>query len=121
MELNPKDVEETTYRASGAGGQHRNKTDSAVRVKHIPTGLICTAEESRSQDQNRKTAWGRLRQTLEEKARTQAHQDTNQNRLEQIQGSRGWTWNEKAGKVTRQADGKSWSVEKFAAMKADLL
>jgi hypothetical protein len=53
-----------TYRASGPGGQKRNKTSSAVRVRHLPTGLIVIAEESRSQHENRQRALRRLRQAL---------------------------------------------------------
>jgi hypothetical protein len=53
-----------TYRASGPGGQKRNKTSSAVRLRHIPSGLIVIAEESRSQHENRARALRRLRQAL---------------------------------------------------------
>src|SRR5437764_3208099 len=53
-----------TYRASGPGGQKRNKTSSAVRVRHPPTGLVVIAEESRSQHENRARALRRLRQAL---------------------------------------------------------
>src|SRR5437588_10324874 len=53
-----------TYRASGPGGQKRNKTSSAVRVRHLPSGLIVIAEESRSQHENRGRALRRLRQAL---------------------------------------------------------
>ena len=53
-----------TYRASGPGGQKRNKTSSAVRIRHLPSGLIVIAEESRSQHENRERALRRLRQAL---------------------------------------------------------
>src|ERR671930_326176 len=53
-----------TYRASGPGGQKRNKTSSAVRLRHPPTGLIVIAEESRSQHENKARALRRLRQAL---------------------------------------------------------
>src|SRR5207245_4483470 len=53
-----------TYRASGPGGQKRNKTSSAVRLRHAPTGLIVIAEESRSQHENRARALRRLRQAF---------------------------------------------------------
>lgn len=61
VHINPGEIEETTYRGSGPGGQHRNKTDSAVRLKHIPTGIIVCSEAERSQHLNRETAWTRLR------------------------------------------------------------
>jgi hypothetical protein len=60
-----------TYRASGPGGQKRNKTSSAVRLRHLPTGLIVIAEESRSQYQNRARALRRLREALYLKLRNQ--------------------------------------------------
>src|SRR5258708_28861158 len=53
-----------TYRASGPGGQKRNKTSSAVRLRHLPSGLIVIAEESRSQHENKAKALKRLRQAL---------------------------------------------------------
>src|SRR5438132_14107679 len=53
-----------TYRASGPGGQKRNKTSSAVRIRHLPSGLIVIAEESRSQHENRVKALKRLRQAF---------------------------------------------------------
>src|SRR5712691_11131921 len=58
-----------TYRASGPGGQKRNKTSSAVRLRHPPSGLIVIAEESRSQHENRARALRRLRQALYLKVR----------------------------------------------------
>lgn len=62
--LRDSDIRVDTFRASGAGGQHRNKTDSAVRMTHLPTGTVATATESRSQHQNRKSARARLAQKL---------------------------------------------------------
>lgn len=64
IDINPSDVRVDTYRASGAGGQHINKTDSAVRLTHLPTGIVVQCQDGRSQHGNRDVAWKRLRSKL---------------------------------------------------------
>ena len=66
IEINPADVRTDTYRASGAGGQHINKTDSAVRLTHQPTGIVVACQTQRSQHRNRDEAWKMLRARLYE-------------------------------------------------------
>lgn len=81
IEIRPEDLNVDTYRASGAGGQHINKTDSAVRITHIPSGIVCSCQTQRSQYQNKDYALKMLKSKLIE-IKEREHLD----RIEDIQG-----------------------------------
>lgn len=80
IEINPSDLRVDTYRSSGAGGQHINKTDSAVRITHEPTGIVVACQSDRSQQKNRTNAMNMLRAKLLEKQRTEAEAKQEQRR-----------------------------------------
>ncbi|WP_159203432.1 peptide chain release factor 1 [Mycoplasmoides pneumoniae] len=71
VHINPADLRVDTYRASGAGGQHVNRTESAVRITHLPTGIVVSCQEGKSQFTNRDTAMKMLRAKLWEKAQNE--------------------------------------------------
>jgi peptide chain release factor 2 len=88
VEIDEADLRVDTYRASGAGGQHVNKTDSAVRITHEPTGIVVSCQQERSQHKNRNTAMKMLRAALYEHARRQ--QEAEKEALEATKTEIGW-------------------------------
>ena len=89
VEINMNDIKMDTYRASGAGGQHINKTSSAVRLTHIPTGFVVACQTERSQLQNRETAMKMLRAKLYEfMQEKQMSEQASQRKLQVVSGAR---------------------------------
>jgi len=84
IEINPNDLEVDTYRSGGAGGQHVNKTDSAIRITHKPTGLVVECQDERSQFKNRDKAMKMLRTKLYDMERTKKQQERADERKSQV-------------------------------------
>ena len=83
VEIKPEDLKVETFKASGAGGQYVNKTESAIRISHLPTGIVVASQQERSQIQNRDLALGILRAKLVQRAREEQEQ-----KLIEIRGER---------------------------------
>jgi peptide chain release factor 1 len=84
IQINPKDLEIDTFKASGAGGQHVNKTESAIRITHVPSGVIVSCSEERSQLQNRERAMQMLRSVLADRKRREAEEAVGSLRRSQV-------------------------------------
>lgn len=117
VDIQDKDLEVKTCRGSGAGGQHRNVTDSAVTITHKPSGLSVRCESERSQTQNKMTAMALLRARLWDQANTSAQASSAQSRKDQVgtgqRGDKRRTVRYQDGMVTDHILGKQWSLKDY--------
>lgn len=123
VEINEKDLKVDTYRSSGAGGQHINKTDSAIRITHLPTNIVVTCQDQRSQTKNRERAMQVLKSKLYDYYQTQADSAYAATRKSQVgtgdRSERIRTYNFPQGRVTDHRIGLTiYSIDAF--MNGDL-
>ncbi len=123
VEINDKDIRIDLFRSSGAGGQHINKTESAIRITHFPTGIVVSCQDERSQTQNKEKAFAMLRAKVYDYYQQQKEAEYKQNRRSQVgtgdRSERIRTYNFPQGRVTDHRIGLSlYSIDAF--MNGDL-
>lgn len=125
VRLNERDLEWKACRGSGAGGQHRNTTDSAVQLTHLPTGIMVRCESERSQHQNKELARGLLRARLRESKQEGRKRKRNRKRRDQIgcgaRGDKRRTIALQRGQVTDHVTGKSMRAKDYLRGKLEKL
>jgi peptide chain release factor 1 len=126
VEVNPADLRVDTYRASGAGGQHVNKTDSAVRLTHLPTGIVVECQDERSQHKNRARAMALLKAKLKDAEELKQRTETAERRKTLVgsgdRSERIRSYNYPEGRVTdHRIDLKLYRLDEILEGNLDLL
>ena len=121
IRIKDSEMEITACRGSGPGGQNRNKCNTAIQIRHLPTGLLVRSEAERSQFQNRELALGVLRSKLVEMQSSQRHQGINTLRRQQVgtgmRGDKRRTIACQRGTVVDHITGKQWKLDDYLAGK----
>lgn len=113
--INPDDIRVDYYRGTGKGGQKRNKTSSAVRVLHKPTGIMVTRESGRSQSANLESAMLQLREQLQQTQRKREHSVVDAQRNVIASGVKTFTHNYQRGEVVEHKTGRRWSTKAWTS------
>lgn len=117
VRVDPRDVEEETMRGTGTGGQHKNVTDSCVRLTHRPTGIVVRCESERSQHANKATAWAVLRARIAEQRRAVATGERADDRRRQVgsgmRGDKRRTIRTQDGVVNDRVTSKQWRFRDY--------
>ena len=125
VQIRPEDLRIDTMRAGGAGGQHVNKTESAVRITHLPSGLVVVCQDERSQGKNRARAMRLLMTRLYDAERTRIHNERAAERKSQVgsgdRNARIRTYNWPQNRVTDHRVEENYSLEQVLAGKLDAL
>jgi len=125
VKINPSDVERWTSKGTGPGGQHRNKVETSVFLKHIPTGIVVKCENGRSQSQNEEEAWNLLKIKLQNLAIEKSQSEHSQKRNAQIgsgeRSDKRRTYREKDDLVVDHITGKSARLKDIFKGKINLL
>lgn len=119
------DLRADFFRAAGPGGQHRNKTDSAVRLTHLPTGLVVTCAQSRSQYRNLQRARENLVERLTQLDRSRQSDLDQTTRLAQVKATnrsaKTWTWNTQRSRVTDHQENRTYDLRELSRGRLELV
>ena len=118
--LDRREVRVDCYRASGKGGQNRNKVETAIRLTHVPSGIVVTATEQRTKGQNLAVAWRRLQESFDKQSEALVHSHTNSIRQQSFDADRRYTWTDWRNEVKLPSGSKA-NMSKVLSGKLELI